>query len=356
MQSDPRMRLLAALFACVLAIGGLALVPSGAGADETPAHPVSPQNRDAACSHCHENPHEADGAQFGDCAGCHAADHFAPSTFGVDDHAKLAFALDGKHTDVACRQCHASAKLTGLPSECAGCHIDRHRGILGEDCTECHAVTGFKPVEGFQHARSGFELEGPHASAACESCHKGENGLKLRQGQGQACSLCHQPGHGDIGQACESCHSLSSGATFANIVGAKVFDHRITGFPLERRHAAQKCGACHVQAAPPPDTRCSGCHVSPHMGQLGYQCQDCHREDRWNLARFDHDLAGFVLRGSHFTAPCSSCHTNQRWIGLSTECWDCHAKDAARAPQSVDAHRFGRVDCSDCHNAWRWRF
>ncbi|MCB9677126.1 MAG: hypothetical protein H6737_18560 [Alphaproteobacteria bacterium] len=332
----------------------LGLVVFGASADETAAHPVTPGNRDAACAHCHENPHE--GEKFTDCASCHATDHFAPSTFGVEAHATLSFALEGEHEDVACRQCHPNAQLTGLPGECAGCHIDRHRGILGETCTECHAVTGFKPVEGFDHARSGFALQGPHAKAGCESCHQGANGLLLRQGKGGACSNCHESEHGDFGRACDTCHVLEGASSFAGVVGAKVFDHRVTGFPLERKHNAQKCGTCHAKGAPVPDSRCSSCHLSPHMGQLGYQCDDCHRPDRWSLARFDHDLTGWTLRGAHFTAACSSCHTNQRWIGLTTECWDCHALDAARAPASVDAHRFGRTDCSDCHGAWKWGF
>ena len=92
------------------------------------------------------------------------------------------------------------------------------------------------------------------------------------------------------------------------------------------------------------------------MGQLTTSCEDCHRPDRWRLVRFDHDLTAVPLRGAHMVTPCTSCHTNQRWIGLTTVCWDCHAGDAARAPRTVDAHGFGRVECQDCHSLWRWSF
>ncbi len=344
---------IAGLLGSMLALASLG---GGASADETAKHALPPGMRDAACVHCHESPHPVreNGETFGDCASCHATQAWRPSTFGVAEHASLDFTLEGKHVDIGCRQCHAGGQLSGLPDECAGCHIDRHRGILGESCVDCHSINGFVPVEDFEHGKTGFALAGPHEQAACTACHQGENGLKLRQGAGPACETCHAVGHGDFGKACESCHSLEKGKAFDKVVGAKVFDHRITGFDLERRHAAQRCGSCHPAGKPTPDTRCSSCHLSPHMGQLDFQCQDCHRPDRWSLPRFDHDLTGWTLRGAHFTAACASCHTNQRWIGLTTECWDCHAVDASRAPGNVEAHRFGRTDCSDCHSAWSW--
>lgn len=346
--------------------GGLAaMLVASAMAGPEPSAPAADvpmathASRGAACGHCHDDPHSAKdtatAGQFMDCGACHFTDHWSPPDFGLERHAALSFPLEGLHQAVPCGRCHVDAQLVGMPQECAGCHLDRHRGILGDRCEECHAVTGFTPVPDFAHTRTGFELEGRHASTACTDCHRGPNGQKLRQGVGPTCDTCHEATHGDLGSACESCHPLAGGA-FASARGKDVFDHRVTGFPLERRHTAQACGSCHVKGQPRPDTRCSSCHVSPHMGQLGFQCQDCHTADRWTLARFDHDVTAFPLRGSHFVATCASCHTGQRWVGLTTQCWDCHALDAARAPGNVDAHRFGRSDCGDCHNVWRWRF
>lgn len=325
---------------------------------EGPVHAVRPGQQDAACVHCHDNPHgrePAEAERFDACASCHVEEHFAPSTFDVARHATLAFALEGKHTDVACSTCHFETALTGLPNACAGCHVDRHRGLLGEDCTSCHAVTGFKPVEGFDHARTGFDLTGPHQGPACADCHQGTNGDALRMGRGAACDSCHTPGHGDFGRRCDSCHTLD-GKAFAT---ARVrFDHRTTGFPLERRHGSQPCISCHARGEKVPDARCSSCHLNPHVGQMGGRCADCHEPDRWSLIRFDHDASGFPLRGAHFMATCTECHTGQRWIGLTDACWDCHASDAGRALQrtGIEAHRFGRTDCEDCHNVWRWSF
>lgn len=324
---------------------------------EGPVHAVRPGMQNAACSHCHETPHGADDTdrkRFDACGSCHDEVHFVPSTFTVERHATLSFALEGKHIDVACGSCHVQKSLVGLPSECAGCHIDRHRGILGEDCTACHSVAGFKPVPDFSHSRTGFELTGPHDGIDCAACHQGSNGDKLRQGAGQDCQSCHQPAHGDFGRPCVSCHALDKGRSFASARTA--FDHRTTGFSLERRHGSQPCISCHTVGARKPDPRCASCHINPHSGQLGGRCEDCHQPDRWSLVRFDHDSSAFPLRGAHFMATCTECHTAQRWIGLPNACWDCHATDATRAPRTVEAHRFGRVDCADCHNTWKWRF
>jgi hypothetical protein len=135
-----------------------------------------------------------------------------------------------------------------------------------------------------------------------------------------------------------------------------LFPHEKTGFPLERRHAPLRCGACHPAAGPPPTDRCGSCHPDPHGGQLGQACEECHQPDRFRLARFDHDRTGWPLRGRHFVTPCASCHTAQRWVGLTDDCFDCHAGAAARGRARLPAaHAFGPVECTDCHTSmWRW--
>lgn len=304
-----------------------------------------------ACTSCHQSPHGGtDGGAS--CANCHTPADWKPSTFTVARHAEeTEYPLVGKHADVSCARCHPSSKLEGMPTTCAECHIDRHRGKLGGECASCHSESGFKPVEGFDHAKTGFALIGPHAGQACASCHEGDNGRAMRSLPSATCATCHEPAHGDIGADCATCHDPEKRPTFASARGMP-YDHRPTGFPLERRHAVQKCGSCHAKDAGAPIPRCDSCHVDPHGGQLGSICEDCHRPDRWRLARYDHDETGWPLRGRHFTAPCASCHTDQRWIGLTTECFDCHAQDALVAPSDQGNHGFGRTNCGDCHTTW----
>lgn len=344
------------LFAGLLLVVGIAIAtePSTVSAPREAKPAVVPaEHPPGTCVGCHQDPHQpaVDAASPRSCETCHAPEGWTP-TFTVEAHARTAFPLAGEHQDVACDSCHTGNRLTGLPQDCAGCHIDRHRGKLGGECASCHSVTGFAPVEGFDHDKTGFHVDGAHAAVACADCHRGANGDAMRLVATATCATCHTSEHASFeARACSDCHQTDHTA-FAD--GA--FDHRATGWPLERRHKVQDCAACHpIDQVHAPSGRCMDCHADPHSRQLGTRCEDCHRPDRWNLSRFDHDLTGWALRGRHAVTPCATCHTAQRWVGLTTACWDCHAMDAAAAPAQVDAHRWIRSDCGDCHNGWTWR-
>ena len=329
------------------------ILASQVSAATTPLH--APSGGKQACAHCHEDPHA--GTASTDCAGCHDTAHWRPTTFSIADHAKTKLPLTGQHAEVECRDCHVSAQLTGLPAECAGCHVDRHGGKFGDNCGRCHETGAFSPVTKFDHVKDAdFELVGKHAAAQCEACHGGETDLTKRSKPNE-CATCHALGHGaELGADCERCHAATD-ASFAAPTAMPAFDHANTGFALERRHAVQRCKSCHALGGVPPQDRCASCHIDPHFGQLTLECAECHRPDRWRLARFDHDQTGWPLRGRHFTTACAQCHTAQRWVGVASECWDCHAVDAGRAnANSGVPHPFGRVDCADCHfSGWRWR-
>lgn len=334
----------------VLAAAALTVWVAVAGA--APAEPVpaaAPHGTDAACFHCHEDAHQ--GSVGTRCQDCHTSESWRPSTFTAARHASTKFPLTGKHEGADCAVCHPNAKLVGQPLECAGCHLDRHRGRLGDRCTDCHTTTGFRPVPDFDHAgRTGFALTAPHGDGvACSDCHQGARGRALLVTAEPGCGTCHAPSHGDFG-ACDACHGGDATWTEA------AFDHRSTSFPLERRHAAQRCASCHPTGTVAARTRsdCSACHADIHGGQLSQVCEDCHRPDRWRLVRFDHDASWMPLRGAHFVTACASCHANQRWLGLPRECFGCHSADARRGPPAVPAHLTGIGECDDCHGTWTW--
>lgn len=326
-------------------------------ADKTNGFPKGPTNppRERDCQHCHTDPHDGRGKQ--ECETCHGSAAWAPSTFDLARHAKTSLPLRGKHQEAECSACHLDGQLTGLPSTCAQCHMDVHDARFGDQCADCHSELGWKPVPDFDHGLTGFDLTGAHLEQDCAKCHEGPNGeaLDAAPAKGkQACEICHNPEHAlDLG-GCTECHRPET--PFAE--ARAQFDHRKTGFRLERRHTNVSCKGCHPNAVgPKPLPSCGSCHVSPHAGQLGPQCETCHAPDRWSLVRFDHDVSGWPLRGRHFVTACMSCHTAERWIGLTTECYDCHALDAARARMSVpEPHAFGALDCRDCHfGAFSWR-
>jgi len=316
------------------------------------AHEGSAHDSDVSCATCHDDAHE--GAVGDACDSCHTSEAWSPSLFDAARHAATDFPLEGQHAEQACAECHPSGKLAGLPLECSGCHVDRHRGKLGGACADCHSVEGFVPVEGFDHAeRTGFALAGVHQSPSCDDCHDGDNGRALRLTMEPGCDTCHTAGHGDFdGRACDSCHALNRDS-FAS--AKRHFDHRPTGFDLERRHRATSCASCHPKDGADPQPRCASCHTDVHNGQAGRVCADCHRPDRWSLVRFDHNLALWPLRGKHFVVPCLDCHRQQQWVGLRGECIDCHFSEAARGPATIPAHIGGPAECTDCHvSLWSW--
>ncbi len=308
------------------------------------------RNTPRACHDCHDDPHGETIAN--ECADCHAETGFRPSTFDVEDHRGTAFPLTGAHLELECGKCHQQASLTEVPSQCGACHLDAHAGKLGDACQDCHDTTTFKQVVDFDHALTGFGVQGVHQELGCDDCHSGERGAALaatRTTAAASCSVCHVASHNDtLGHDCLDCHSLADGKTFNSARGMS-FAHDFTGFSLTRRHLGLECSQCHAAGKPTPAGECANCHLDPHSGGMSPECEMCHRPDRWRLARFDHDLAGWPLRGRHHSTPCSSCHVNQRWVGVPTDCFECHALDAGRARALRGDHPFGDFDCTDCH-------
>jgi hypothetical protein len=309
---------------------------------------------DKACEFCHtKNPHKEKNLR---CVECHTPDSWKPSTFDLVSHSKTSFPLENAHAKADCQACHVKAQLSGLPVECAGCHVDRHGGKLGQSCQDCHTTKAFTPVDDFDHGRTGFTLTAQHAKVKCADCHGPERKTDLTDVEDHLdCKKCHSAGHAAFDLDCAGCH-LPTDKSLAQAGGTSSFDHRVTGFGLERSHGRLACKSCHAKNEAAPTPRCASCHQDPHVGQMGAtSCKTCHRPDRWTLVRFNHDRTAWTLRGRHFTTPCTTCHYNQRWAGLPTGCFDCHAGDAARARASVGGHAFGRSDCRSCHRSlWRW--
>jgi hypothetical protein len=140
------------------------------------------------------------------------------------------------------------------------------------------------------------------------------------------------------------------------------FAHERTGFPLEGRHAAAGCRACHPAGfSAPVKGGCAACHRDVHAGQLGARCADCHDASTW-ASRFGadaHRRTNFPLTGRHAFIPCEECHGNRRDRGFAratVDCMACHAADWARtAVASIDhAAAAFPTACQRCHAAWRF--
>ena len=298
-----------------------------------------------------------------------------------------------------CLDCHQSGQGVA-PARCLACHTALRQRIAAgkglharadhQRCETCHiehhgrdfdlVFWGERGRAAFDHRKTGFALQGAHARAPCQSCHRperirdpaalragGANPQRTFLGLSTACSSCHRDEHrGQLAnQGCVTCHDQTTWRP------ASGFDHARTAFPLTGAHREVACASCHPRktAAQPGDPdgaflqlrgirheSCGSCHRDPHAGRFGAQCQQCHTTAGWRegaRASFDHDRTGFPLTGAHRQVACASCHRTRGPTGEAVfgrmahaRCSDCHR----------DPHE-GRMgpQCASCPTTASWR-
>jgi hypothetical protein len=198
-----------------------------------------------------------------------------------------------------------------------------------DDCAQCHVR--------FDRAAQ---------DRLCMACHK-DVGQDMRDRAGYHGRLKPQP--------CRSCHTDHRGRN-ARIVhlDQAAFDHAATDYALRGRHLEVDCAACHVPGRKWSQAphECNACHRKDdvHKGSLGPQCADCHGEQAWKPARFDHGKTRFALTGKHARAKCDACHRDGKTRDLPRACAACHREDDRRAHQGRLGER-----CESCHDARAWR-
>lgn len=303
------------------------------------------------------------------CLACHSAEH------GVDRQRCLAC-----HAPLAERVA-AGKGLHARPdhAECERCHIEHQ----GRDFDLVY--WGKSGERAFDHALTGYPLQGAHAPLACRSCHRQESiadpaPLLARKvdlgrtylGLQSRCAGCHRDVHrGQFGDTdCASCHGLD------RFKPAAKFDHARSRFPLTLGHARVECVKCHPVAAlaasnPVPGpaeaaapevryrgvgTTCAGCHKDPHSGRFGTKCESCHTADDWKriqTANFDHARTRYPLTGKHRAAACAACHPPGKPTKLANfeRCASCHSD--AHAGQLVLRQSGG--ECGECHTTAGFR-
>src|SRR5271157_1033751 len=231
-------------------------------------------------------------------------------------------------------------------------------------------------------------LSQPHQSLTgttnCAACHKFGSGATLK------CVECHA----EIGtrvaahkglhatynipqgssKECARCHSEHNGEDFPLIKwDTKTFDHKLTGYVLEGKHAGVACARCHTADHIAPAERatikmknlsrsflglsqaCVACHEDQHKGRLGANCIPCHNYSDWKtvaVGQFDHSKTRFPLTGMHAPVKCEKCHTpgadgKPRYTGIPfAKCSDCHA----------DLHHGSFPQgCETCHTTESWK-
>lgn len=322
------------------------------------------------------------------------------------DHGRTGWPLKGSHGKAKCQSCHDSRRITdgavkslvrrkkrdtylGLPTKCADCHFDEHRGQEGLSCERCHDERKFKKAPGFNHNKdSAFALTGRHRRVKCTGCHDKETDtktpadafpapvsskfLQLKDIPHSSCLDCHEDHHdGKMGTRCTSCHS-TRGWKILNASAKDFGFHDKTRFPLKGMHASVSCKSCHgpfpgkrVQYKGIRFGRCNDCHMDAHVGQLddeapgkkGPDCRRCHSERGFVPTAYtidDHAHGRYPLEGSHRAVACTRCHTDER--GLAQKVPSDVRRELARKdrPVRVSLAKLRLPDlvierCESCH-------
>ena len=239
-------------------------------------------------------------------------------------------------------------------------------GEIRVACEECHTAAGWTTMRNpvvFDHAKTGFPLDGKHRSRACKDCHAS----LVFSHVPISCADCHRDVHeGRNGLRCQDCHTPERWVGRADALR----QHATTGFPLRGVHGLLECTRCH---ATPGDasvaklsSECVSCHAddyaattSPNHAAAGYptRCEECHDASRttWTGSGFDHAMTGFALTGMHRSLACARCHTGGNFTGLTAACVACHRADYDAAAEPNHAAANFSTDCVRCHGTQAWR-
>jgi len=297
------------------------------------------------------------------CTQCHTVSTRSASFRCSECHREIAAEVDGHHG------LHSTYPLPGPPgAACVKCHSDHN----GENFNMVH----WEPTaKGFDHTKTGYTLDGKHATTACRDCHTAKNIApaarallskkdlnRTYMGLSPTCTTCHEDKHqGRFGAKCLECHNTTTWK------GAKLdeqtFDHSRTRYPLTGKHQTTPCAKCHTAGAD-GQTRyaglkfqfCADCHADPHKGEFKQSCETCHNTASWMrssfTSKFDHSKTEYPLVGKHLQVSCVACHKSGDFktkIPFKA-CTDCHKDEH----QGQFAQRADKGRCEACHTVQGW--
>ena len=330
--------------------------------------PLTEGHKGVACGKCHPggvfteapkqcgpkcHPDELHKGSLGDnCKQCHTGGRWEARLFDHDKQTN--WPLVGNHRDVLCDSCHPRRDFAGNRGKsrtCYNCHKkdDAHDGELGTRCEKCHVPDGSIIFDHNEPKVSDWPLAGKHDGVPCNDCHKS---IHFRPTP-RDCGGCHgEPAvhRGQLGTLCGRCHDEKS---WKNIHT----QHDVPAIRFAGAHDRVTCYKCHTQGRLLEGTGplCITCHRNDdvHNNGLGPRCGECHSQNTWAGARFDHNTVGCNLTGVHRMVPCAQCHVGGNFAGLSPTCVACHRKDSLRAARDNKTAGPGHasyMQCATCHN------
>jgi hypothetical protein len=196
-----------------------------------------------SCVSCHAEPKIHLGKFGAVCSKCHTTTtwHLASIPTGgpgaAFDHDLTAFKLTGKHTTVACVQCHRDNKFKGTSTACVSCHAEPkvHAGSkIGTDCAKCHTTTTWTgaTLGDFKHTFPITHGRKNRAASSCKTCHE-----KADTYATYTCYGCHEHNPAKVARQhknvanldnCVKCHKggRKRGMAAADFAGDELFAGR----------------------------------------------------------------------------------------------------------------------------------
>jgi hypothetical protein len=184
---------------------------------------------------------------------------------------------------------------------------------LDADCFACH--TSFTGA----------------SSPKCVACHKPTDiGRVTTKGAPVPKPLTSTPFHQElVSQNCVGCHSDHAGVKRYRLKG--YFDHA-----LLKKATADQCQACHKSP------------VDALHKQITGNCSQCHSQQKWIPATFEHDKY-FLLDRDH-TTTCVTCHVRNDYSRYT--CYGCHEHTPANIRREHVDEGIRQFDnCVECHRS-----
>ena len=180
------------------------------------------------------------------------------------------------------------------------------------------------------------------------------------------CFACHAPLTGVESPRCVSCHKPEDIGRLTT-KGLPI-DKPLTSVAFHQKLIRQDCVACHSDHAgvkrfrpqghfdhallqPAMREQCQSCHKSPNDAlhqQITGNCSQCHSQDRWTPATFEHDKF-FALDRDHNTR-CVTCHVSNDYKRYT--CYGCHehtVENIRRKHIKEDIRNYS--NCVECHRS-----
>jgi hypothetical protein len=178
------------------------------------------------------------------------------------------------------------------------------------------------------------------------------------------CFACHTPLLGARSERCISCHETEQIGRLTT-AGLPI-EKPLTSVPFHQKLASQDCVVCHSDHSGVRRYRqhgqfkhallqkatldqCQSCHkapVDPLHEQISGTCSQCHSQEKWTPATFDHDKY-FALDRDH-TTRCVTCHVRNDYRRYT--CYGCHEHTPGNIRREhIEEGIRDFKNCVECH-------